>query len=131
MSVKIVLGTQWGDEGKGKIVDLLTRDADVVVRYQGGANAGHTIKIDNQQFILHLIPSGILHPDKICVVGNGVVVDLEQFFKELDELKDRGISVDKRILLSQSAHLVMPYHKTVEKLNEKKKGKEKVYRRGP
>ena len=126
MSVKIVLGTQWGDEGKGKIVDLLTGDADVVVRYQGGANAGHTIKIDNQQFILHLIPSGILHPDKICVVGNGVVVDLDQFFKELEELKHRGISVDKRILLSQSVHLVMPYHKAMEKLNEKKKGKEKI-----
>jgi adenylosuccinate synthase len=126
MSVRIVLGTQWGDEGKGKIVDLLTRDADVVVRYQGGANAGHTVEIDDRQFILHLIPTGILHPDKICVVGNGVVVDLGQFFKELDELKDKGISVDKRMFLSDRAHLVMPYHKVVEKLNEEKKGKEKI-----
>ena len=126
MSVRILLGTQWGDEGKGKIVDLLTRDVDVVVRYQGGANAGHTVEIDNQQFILHLIPTGILHPDKICVIGNGVVVDLDQFFKEIEELKGKGISVKNRLFLSDRAHLVMPYHKVVEKLNEEKKGKEKI-----
>lgn len=126
MSVRIVLGTQWGDEGKGKIVDLLTEEADVVVRYQGGANAGHTVKIDDKTFILHLIPTGILHPDKICVIGNGVVVDLEQFFKEINELKEKEISVGKRLLLSDSAHLVMPYHKALEKLNEKKKGDQKI-----
>lgn len=126
MSVKIVLGTQWGDEGKGKIVDLLTQEADVVVRYQGGANAGHTVKIDDQEFILHLIPTGILHPDKICILGNGVVVDLNQFFKEIEELKGKGISVDDRLFLSNSAHLVMPYHKVIEKLNEKNKGDQKI-----
>jgi len=126
MSVMIVLGTQWGDEGKGKIVDLLTEQADVVVRYQGGANAGHTVKINDQEFILHLIPTGILHSDKICVIGNGVVVDLDQFFKEIEELKVKGISVEKRLFVSKSAHLVMPYHKTVEKLNEKNKGDQKI-----
>jgi adenylosuccinate synthase len=126
MSVRIVLGTQWGDEGKGKIVDLLTQEADVVVRYQGGANAGHTVKIDDRKFILHLIPTGILHPDKTCLIGNGVVVDLDQFFLEIEELKGKGISVEKRLLLSDSAHLVMPYHKAVEKLNEQKKGDQKI-----
>jgi adenylosuccinate synthase len=126
MSVRIVLGTQWGDEGKGKIVDLLSKEADVVVRYQGGANAGHTVKIDDQEFILHLIPTGILHPDKICVIGDGVVVDLEQLFKEKDELKEKGISVENRFLVSDRAHLVMPYHKAVEKLNERKKGDQKI-----
>lgn len=126
MSVRIVLGTQWGDEGKGKIVDLLTEEADVVVRYQGGANAGHTVKIDDQEFILHLIPTGILHPDKICIIGNGVVVDLGQFFQEIEELKSKGISVENRLLVSDRAHLVMPYHKAIEKLNEEKKGDQKI-----
>jgi adenylosuccinate synthase len=126
MSVRIVLGTQWGDEGKGKIVDLLTEEADVVVRYQGGANAGHTVKIDDQEFILHLIPTGILHPDKICIIGNGVVVDLEQFFQEIEELKSKGISVENRLMVSDRAHLVMPYHKATEKLNEEKKGDQKI-----
>ena len=120
MSVRIVLGTQWGDEGKGKIVDLLTQEVDVVVRYQGGANAGHTVKIDDQKFILHLVPTGILHPDKICLMGNGVVVDLDQLFLEIEELEGKGISIEKRLLLSDGAHLVMPYHKAVEKLNEQK-----------
>lgn len=126
MSVSVVLGTQWGDEGKGKIVDLLTEEADVVVRYQGGANAGHTVKIDDQEFILHLIPSGILRSDKICILGNGVVVDLDQFFEEIKELKNKGISVDHRLFLSDRAHLVMPYHKVIEKLNEKNKGDQKI-----
>jgi len=126
MSVRIVLGTQWGDEGKGKIVDLLTEEADAVVRYQGGANAGHTVRIDEKEFILHLIPTGILHPDKICIIGNGVVVDLETFFKEIEELKDKGISVENRLLVSDRAHLVMPYHKVIEKLNEQNKGDQKI-----
>lgn len=126
MSVRIVLGTQWGDEGKGKIVDLLTEEADVVVRYQGGANAGHTVKIDDQEFILHLIPTGILHPDKICIIGNGVVLDLEPFFQEIEELKSKGISTENRLLVSDRAHLVMPYHKAIEKLNEEKKGDQKI-----
>jgi len=126
MAVRIVLGTQWGDEGKGKIVDILTEDSDIVVRYQGGANAGHTVVIDNEKFILHLVPTGILHPKKICILGNGVVVDLEQLFSELQELKERGIETDQRVLISDSAHLVMPYHKTIERLDEKQKGKNRI-----
>lgn len=126
MSVRIVVGTQWGDEGKGKVVDILSEGSDIVVRYQGGANAGHTVVIDNHKFILHLIPTGILHPDKICVIGNGVVLDLNQFFFELDELEKKGINTVGRLLVSDSAHLVMPYHKLIEKLNEEKKGEEKI-----
>ncbi len=126
MSVRIVVGTQWGDEGKGKVVDILSEESDIVVRYQGGANAGHTVVIDNHKFILHLIPTGILHSDKICVIGNGVVLDLNQFFFELDELEKKGINTVGRLLVSDSAHLVMPYHKLIEKLNEEKKGEEKI-----
>lgn len=126
MSVRIVVGTQWGDEGKGKVVDILSEESDIVARYQGGANAGHTVVIDNHKFILHLIPTGILHPDKICVIGNGVVLDLNQLFFELDELEKKGINTVERLLVSDSAHLVMPYHKLIEKLNEEKKGEEKI-----
>lgn len=126
MSVRIVVGTQWGDEGKGKVVDILSEESDIVARYQGGANAGHTVVIDNHKFILHLIPTGILHSDKICVIGNGVVLDLNQFFFELDELEKKGINTVGRLLVSDSAHLVMPYHKLIEKLNEEKKGEEKI-----
>lgn len=126
MSNRAVVGTQWGDEGKGKIVDILTQDADIVARFSGGANAGHTVVIDDQTFILHLIPTGILHPDKTCVIGNGVVVDLEHMFSELDELGKRKIKVQDRLLLSQSAHLVMPYHKVIERLEEETRGKDKI-----
>jgi len=126
MPNRVVVGTQWGDEGKGKIVDLLTEDADVVARFSGGANAGHTVVIDDQTFILHLVPTGILHPGKICVIGNGVVVDLEQVFSELDELKKRKIGFQNRFLISQSAHLVMPYHKVIERLEEEARGKDKI-----
>jgi adenylosuccinate synthase len=126
MPNRVVVGTQWGDEGKGKIVDILTEDADVVARFSGGANAGHTVVIDDQTFILHLVPTGILHPDKICVIGNGVVVDLEQVFDELDELSERKIGFQDRLLISQSAHLVMPYHKVIERLEEEARGKDKI-----
>jgi adenylosuccinate synthase len=126
MPNRAVVGTQWGDEGKGKIVDILTEDADIVARFSGGANAGHTVVIDDQKFILHLIPTGILHPDKICVIGNGVVVDLKHLFGELDELRKREIRFENRLLISQSAHLVMPYHKVIERLEEEARGKEKI-----
>lgn len=126
MPNRVVVGTQWGDEGKGKIVDILTEEADIVARFSGGANAGHTVVIDNQRFILHLIPTGILHPNKICVIGNGVVVDLEELFYELDELRKRKIKSDHRLLVSQSAHLVMPYHKVIERLEEEARGKDKI-----
>ena len=126
MPNRAVVGTQWGDEGKGKIVDILTEEADIVARYSGGANAGHTVVIGNEKFILHLVPTGILHKNKICVVGNGMVVDLEQFFSELEELKKRGITYKKRLLISHNAHLVMPYHKVIEKLEEEARGKGKI-----
>ena len=93
MSCVIVVGTQWGDEGKGKVVDLLTQQADVVVRFQGGNNAGHTLVVNGNQFILHLIPSGILHPGKRCLIGNGVVVDLEVLHKEINGLRERGLTL--------------------------------------
>jgi len=125
MTTRVVVGMQWGDEGKGKIVDILTSQADIVARYQGGANAGHTVVVGEQKFILHLIPSGILHPEKVCVIGNGVVIDLEYFFTEIDALKKRGINPEGRIWISQSAHLVMPYHKIMEAYEEQKR-KEKI-----
>ncbi len=110
----VVVGAQWGDEGKGKLVDVLSERADLVVRYQGGANAGHTVVIGESQFILRLIPSGILHPTTTCVLGNGVVIDPESFFAELDGLAARGISTEGRIVVSDRAHLVLPYHKLLD-----------------
>src|ERR671920_2164850 len=107
----VVVGAQWGDEGKGKLVDVLAERADLVVRYQGGANAGHTVVIGDSQFILRQIPSGILHPRVVCIVGNGVVLDPETFFGELDQLAERGISTTGRMFVSDRAHLVLPYPK--------------------
>ncbi|HEV8124653.1 MAG TPA: adenylosuccinate synthase [Gemmatimonadales bacterium] len=115
----VVVGAQWGDEGKGKLVDVLSERADMVVRYQGGANAGHTVVIGDTQFILQQIPSGILHPGVTCMVGNGVVLDPETFFTELDELARRGIDTTGRILVSERAHLVLPYHKLLDAASEK------------
>ena len=106
-----VVGLQWGDEGKGKIVDLLTAEHDVVVRYNGGANAGHSVVVDGQRYALHLIPSGILYPDKLCVIANGVVVDPEKFVEEVDGLRARGVRVGANLVVSDRAHVVMPYHK--------------------
>jgi adenylosuccinate synthase len=118
MSVQIVVGAQWGDEGKGKIVDLLSEKVDAVARYQGGANAGHTVVIDGKKYIFHLIPSGILHPDVLCVIGNGVVFDPEAFEKELAVLEKFGISYSERILISGQAHVIMPYHKWMDAARE-------------
>ncbi len=115
----VVVGAQWGDEGKGKLVDVLAEQADLVVRYQGGANAGHTVCIGDAQFILQQIPSGILHESCTCIVGNGVVLDPETFFLELDGLGSKGIRTAGRIFVSDRAHLVMPYHKMLDKAHER------------
>lgn len=115
----VVVGAQWGDEGKGKLVDVLAERADYVVRYQGGANAGHTVVIGDTQFILRQIPSGILHQAVTCVIGNGVVLEPENFFAELDQLRDRGIDTTGRIFVSDRAHLVLPYHKLLDAASEK------------
>ncbi len=113
-----VVGMQWGDEGKGKIIDLLSKDFDIVVRAQGGSNAGHTVVIGEEKFVLHLIPSGILREGVTCIVGNGVVVDPEGLLQEVEELRRRGIECDGRILISDRAHVVMPYHKALDGASE-------------
>jgi adenylosuccinate synthase len=115
----VVVGAQWGDEGKGKLVDVLSERADCVVRYQGGANAGHTVVIGEEQFILQQIPSGILHAGATCVIGNGVVLDPETLFHELDELTGRGVETRGRLFVSERAHLVLPYHKLLDAASEK------------
>lgn len=120
MSNRVIVGAQWGDEGKGKIVDLLAEQADVIARYQGGANAGHTVVYKDIKLVLHQIPSGILRPGKICVIGNGVVIDLESLLHEISCVKKLGIRPEGRLWISQGAHLVMPYHKAWEKLEEEK-----------
>jgi len=119
---KIVIGCQWGDEGKGKIVDLLAADADVITRFQGGANAGHTIVIDDKKYILHLIPSGIMHPGKECYIGNGVVLDPFVFKEEIDFLTGHGIDYKGRLWISPAANLVLPYHKLIDAVEEKSRG---------
>ncbi len=126
MAVKIVVGSQWGDEAKAKIVDYLAVDSDYVVRFQGGANAGHTVIVKGKEFIFHLIPSGIMYPEKTCVIGNGVVLDPNALMDEIEELKNRGIDVDGRLFISQKAHLVMPYHKMLDQAAEKHKGKSSI-----
>ncbi len=118
-----VVGVQWGDEGKGKIVDLLSKEADVVVRFQGGGNAGHTVVNGREKFVLHLIPSGILHRGTTCVIANGVVVDLVQLLEEIRDLRKRGVEVGRNLLLSERAHVVMPYHKQMDALSEKTSAK--------
>ncbi|GBE03684.1 adenylosuccinate synthetase [bacterium BMS3Abin09] len=122
----VVVGAQWGDEGKGKIVDLLTQSADVVARYQGGHNAGHTVKIKDKEFILHLIPSGILHKGKKCIIGNGVVVDPKALIEEMKGLKKKNISIGKRLFISGRAHVIMPYHNVLDGAHENSKGKKKI-----
>lgn len=123
----VVVGTQWGDEGKGKVVDLLTADSDVVVRYQGGNNAGHTLVVEGRQIICHLIPSGILHPEKKCLIGNGVVVDPEVLLEEMDSLRGQGVRVGPENLgLSEKAHIILPYHRALDIARESAKGKDKI-----
>lgn len=122
----ILVGTQWGDEGKGKIIDVLSRKADIIVRFQGGNNAGHTVVVNNRQFILHLIPSGILRKDKICIIGNGVVVDPQVLLEEISSLKKRGVHIDSNLKVSDQAHLIFPYHKIIDRLRESKKARQKI-----
>jgi adenylosuccinate synthase len=123
MANTLVVGAQWGDEGKGKIVDFLSEKADVVARYQGGTNAGHTIVIGDKKFIMHLIPSGILHPNIQCIIGNGVVIPLESLIKEMDGLIERGIHIGENLLISDRAHLIMPYHPLMESVANSREGK--------
>ncbi len=126
MANAVIVGTQWGDEGKAKVIDYLTQRSDLIIRFQGGANAGHTVIANGQKFIFHLVPSGIMYSDKVCIVGNGVVFDCEQFLKEIDELKNNNISVEGRLFVSDLAHLVLPYHKAQDGASESSMGQGKI-----
>ncbi len=127
MSTLALIGCQWGDEGKGKVVDNFARKADVVVRFQGGNNAGHTLVVEGEQIILHLIPSGILQPEKLCIIANGVVIDPKVLCEEIDLLRSKGYFPDDRLLrISDRAHLILPYHRAIDLGSEKKKGKGKI-----
>jgi adenylosuccinate synthase len=123
-AVWVILGAQWGDEGKGKIVDLLSENADIVVRYQGGANAGHTVSFDGKTYILHLLPSGIFHQNVTCVIGNGVVIDPIALMDEIEMVKSAGVDIKGRLLISHNAHLIMPYHKLLDKIYDQ--GEDKI-----
>lgn len=126
-NVIVVVGAQWGDEGKGKIVDLLAERFDVVARYQGGHNAGHSVKVGATNYVLHLIPSGIVHEGKICVLGNGMVIDPKAFFEEADRLAQQGLEVTpERVKVSSRAHLILPYHRALDHTSEERLGNEKV-----
>src|SRR5438094_1733756 len=122
-----VIGAQWGDEGKGKIVDMLSERFDIVVRYQGGHNAGHSVQIGDRSFVLHLLPSGVIHPGKTCVLGNGMVIDPKAFFEEADRLMAQGITVTpERVKVSSRAHLILPYHRALDHTSEERLGNEKI-----
>src|SRR5919109_3043012 len=122
-----VIGAQWGDEGKGKIVDLLAERFEIVVRYQGGHNAGHSVRVGDQSFVLHLLPSGIVHPGKTCVLGNGMVIDPKAFFEEADRLMGQGITITpERVKVSSRAHLILPYHRALDHTSEERLGNERV-----
>ena len=125
MANVVVIGAQWGDEGKGKITDLLSRSADVVVRYQGGVNAGHTVVVQGQTFKLHLIPSGILYPDTDCMIGSGTVIDPQVLIGEMDQLARLGISLD-RLMISETAHVTMPYHRMIDQASEEMRGEHRI-----
>src|SRR6059058_302310 len=126
MANTILIGAQWGDEGKGKIIDVLTAKADIVVRSQGGNNAGHTVIHRGEKYILHLMPSGILRRGKVCVIGNGVVVDPVALVKEINGLKKLGVRIDRNLLISDAAHLVLPYHRALDEQRELRKGRAKI-----
>lgn len=127
MSAFVVLGAQWGDEGKGKMTDFLAEEANVVVRFQGGNNAGHTVEVGDKQYKLHLIPSGVLYEDKLNVIGNGVVLDPKAFFEEVGYLEDLGVKITpEKLIVSDRAQLIMPYHKLLDKLKEKARGKNDI-----
>jgi adenylosuccinate synthase len=123
----VIIGAQWGDEGKGKIVDLLAERFDIVARYQGGHNAGHSVYVGDAAYVLHLIPSGIIHAGKICVLGNGMVIDPKAFFEETDRLIEQGLEVSpERVLVSSRAHLILPYHRALDHTSEERLGNERV-----
>jgi adenylosuccinate synthase len=126
MPSTVVVGAQWGDEGKGKIIDILSQDADYIVRYQGGNNAGHTVVINGESFILHLIPSGILHKGKCCIIGNGVVINPAALINEIEKLEARNIDVGGNLLISEQAHIIFPYHWKIDELREIAKGRGKI-----
>ncbi len=127
MPAVVVIGTQWGDEGKGKVVDLFSLDADYIVRFQGGNNAGHTLVVNNEKYIFHLIPSGILHKNKMCMIGNGVVLDPGVLIEELDRLESNGLQVTpENLMISEHLHVIMPYHKALDIAREERKGKGKI-----
>jgi adenylosuccinate synthase len=126
MANVVVVGTQWGDEGKGKIVDILARDADVVVRFQGGSNAGHTVVSNQDAFVFHLIPSGILYRGTLCMIGNGVVVDPSALIDEIDSLQAKSVEIGKNFVISRLAHVILPYHKAIEKAAEQSKGSRRI-----
>src|SRR6202142_2355314 len=126
MANTILVGAQWGDEGKGKIIDVLTENADIVVRYAGGNNAGHTVFIGQQKYVLHLVPSGILRKGKLCVIGNGVVVDPVSLVEEIQMLRKLGVKVAANLAVSETAHVVFPYHRELDAQRESFKGKNKI-----
>lgn len=126
MGCSVILGAQWGDEGKGKIVDMYSEQADVVVRYQGGHNAGHTVWVDGTKYVLRLIPSGIIHNDTVNVIGSGTVIELDALFKEINELKEKGVNFSGRFFISDRAHVIMPYHIFFDKHKEELKGANKI-----
>lgn len=121
-----IIGSQWGDEGKAKIIDYLSEKSDVIIRFQGGANAGHTVIVEGDQFIFHMVPSGIMYPDKVCIIGNGVVFDAEQFIAEVNALREKSISLENRLFISDLAHLVLPYHKVLDQASESNMKDEKI-----
>lgn len=123
----VIIGAQWGDEGKGKVVDLLADRFDIVARYQGGHNAGHSVYVGEKAFVLRLLPSGIIHEDSVCVLGNGMVIDPKAFFEEVDQMKEQGISITpERLKVSSRAHLIMPYHRALDHTSEERLGNEKI-----
>jgi adenylosuccinate synthase len=126
MKVDVILGLQWGDEGKGKIVDVLTPRYDIVARFQGGPNAGHTIEFNKKKFILHTIPSGIFYPDKTNLVGNGVILDPYIFRQEINNLADHGINATRNLVISKRAHLILPTHRLLDASNETVRGATKI-----
>jgi adenylosuccinate synthase len=126
MANTILVGAQWGDEGKGKIIDVLTEEADVVIRYAGGNNAGHTVLVGKERYILHLVPSGILRPDKLCVIGNGVVIDPVSLMEEIRGLRNLGVQVGRNLVISERAHVVLPYHRELDVAREHRQGRHKL-----
>lgn len=126
MSIRVVVGAQWGDEGKGKIVDHLSKDAHYVVRYQGGANAGHTLKFDGKKVVLHLIPSGIFNGNAQCIIGNGVVIDPHALLEEIENIESMGFDLGNRLFISSAAHIILPYHQLLDQIKEKHRGDDAI-----